>query len=152
MLVTGQWAAVAKFLVICAIQRSLAEMGDAVQAEQCVTADCSTDRFPHIFVCVPTAPRVSGREHAPITIASVRAGNHPPSAVKIMVQHDPAVSRPKGADFYIERPKHAFDSPCRFHRWRANLVLDFMHLMQAAVNQSNASHIMWLEDDVVLSY
>ena len=56
--------------------------------------------------------QVSGREPAANAIASARAG---PEAcrTKVMVQHDKAVMRPKGADFYVDRQIHEFESPCR---------------------------------------
>mmetsp|Transcript_23848 Transcript_23848/g.56957 ORF Transcript_23848/g.56957 Transcript_23848/m.56957 type:complete len:391 (-) Transcript_23848:69-1241(-) len=135
-------------LLLCISSR--ATLG--VHAEECDgkgKEECSSGMKPppKVVVCIPTTKRRSGREHAANAIASVRSGG---GDTKIMVLYDETVQRPEGADFYVPRKAHEFEAPCQFLRWRRNLVLDFVHIMESALEQSDAEMVMWLEDDAVL--
>lgn len=120
-------------LLLCISSR--ATLG--VHAEECDgkgKEECSSGMKPppKVVVCIPTTKRRSGREHAANAIASVRSGG---GDTKIMVLYDETVQRPEGADFYVPRKAHEFEAPCQFLRWRRNLVLDFVHIMESALEQ-----------------
>jgi hypothetical protein len=98
----------------------------------------------------------------------------------VLVMHDEEDARPPGADYYMTRMKHEIQAPCGFMRWRRALVLDFVHMMQVALEiidpalapalaplpEANAGagaaeereqegrrmvdYVLWLEDDALL--
>ena len=95
---------------------------------------------------------------------------------RVLVMHDEEDTRPPGADYYMTRWKHEIEAPCGFMRWRRALVLDFLHMMQAALEIMDpglalapppgadtgasaaereqeaemADYFLWLEDDALL--
>ena len=95
----------------------------------------------------------------------------------VLVMHNEEDARPPGADYYMTRKKHEIEAPCGFMRWRRALVLDFLHMMQAALEimdpalapaplpgagagagaaeerkqeEETVDYVLWLEDDALL--
>jgi len=52
---------------------------------------------------------------------------------RVLVMHNEEDERPLGGDYYMTRMKHEISAPCGFMRWRRGLVLDFLDMMQAAL-------------------
>jgi hypothetical protein len=129
-----------------------------------------------VLVCMPTMRRKNGVSFVERTLAAVRGQAANQSSddgarlqvhVLMLVDHE---SRPPGADYYLGRKPHNISAPCGFMRWRRALVLDFMHMMQAALeildsephagdgNSSDSDkrdarerdYVLWLEDDALL--
>ena len=111
-----------------------------------------------ILVCIPTMARRHGQSFFEQALASVLEERNSTQgvAIQVLVMHD-RDSKPAGADHYVLRKPHVFTAPCRFVQWRRNLVLDFIDMMNAALDLDLFRHescgldyVMWLEDDAVL--
>lgn len=115
-----------------------------------------------VLVCMPTMRRGNGVSFVERTLSAVR-GLEPlrrqgaELREHVLVLHDKDY-RPPGADFYLQRKPHTILAPCAFMRWRRALVLDFYHMMQAAMEIMESGgdgagageYILWLEDDALL--
>lgn len=115
------------------------------------------ETIPSVLIAVPTAPRRSGRDYLPAALESIRASTAAAAAegdtrvrVEVMVMHDSGQRPDVNATFFVERPPPTVSAPCKFFLWRRRLVMDFVFLMQHALNQSDAEYLMWLEDDGIL--
>ena len=111
-----------------------------------------------ILVCIPTLARRHGQSFFEQALASVLEERNSTQGVSIqvLVMHD-RDRKPAGADHYVLRKPHVFHAPCRFVQWRRNLVLDFIDMMNVALDLDVFRHksggfdyVMWLEDDAVL--
>ncbi len=92
---------------------------------------------------------------------------------RVLVMHNEEDERPLGGDYYMTRMKHEMSAPCGFMRWRRGLVLDFLDMMQAALEimdqgrgewgrggleglgeaeekEGTVDYVLWLEDDALL--
>jgi hypothetical protein len=91
---------------------------------------------------------------------------------RVLVMHNEEDERPLGGDYYMTRMKHEISAPCGFMRWRRGLVLDFLDMMQAALEimdqgrgewgrgggkgvgeeeeVGTVDYVLWLEDDALL--
>ena len=128
----------------------------SARARDLAVAGVQTERT--ILVCIPTMARRHGQSFFEQALASVleeRNGTHGVT-IQVLVMHD-RDSKPAGADYYVLRKPHVFTAPCRFVKWRRNLVLDFIDMMNAALDLDLFRHescgldyVMWLEDDAVL--
>ena len=88
-----------------------------------------------ILVCIPTMARRHGQSFFEQALASAleeRNGTHGVT-IQVLVMHD-RDSKPAGADHYVLRKPHVFTAPCQFVQWRRNLVLDFIDMMNAALD------------------
>ena len=88
-----------------------------------------------ILVCIPTLARRHGQSFFEQALASVLEERNSTQgvAIQVLVMHD-RDSKPAGADHYVLRKPHVFTAPCRFVQWRRNLVLDFIDMMNAALD------------------
>jgi len=115
-----------------------------------------------VLVCVPTMRRRDGVSFVERTLSAVRGQEAPPHQSAeirehVLVLHDEDY-QPPGADFYLRRKPHNIVAPCGFMRWRRALVLDFYHMMRAAMEimesggdgAGDGEYILWLEDDALL--
>jgi hypothetical protein len=115
-----------------------------------------------VLVCMPTMRRRDGISFVERTLSAVRGHESPlhrgaKIREHVLVLHDEDY-QPPGADFYLWRKPHNIVAPCSFMRWRRALVLDFKHMMLAAIeimesggNGAGAGeYILWLEDDALL--
>ena len=88
-----------------------------------------------ILVCIPTMARRHGQSFFEQALASVLEERNSTQgvAIQVLVMHD-RDSKPAGADHYVLRKPHVFTAPCQFVQWRRNLVLDFIDMMNAALD------------------